>query len=183
MPNVFMVGITEAQKDGVRTLLRAHDGVLGAPEIIPYVSVRLVTVNGTPVERLVSRGWSRRFLQTRSASWSESKPDYTDVVQGAWWTGASAQVSVAEEAAKILSIQPGAHLEFTAFGRSFSADVACMHRSEAIRIGSASEFIFGPPTLGGPPPTYHWRAPVRPSHLPARPGAILQKMPTVGECT
>ncbi len=136
MPNVFMVGITEAQKDGVRTLLRAHDGVLGAPEIIPYVSVRLVSVNGTPVEKLVSRGWSRRFLQTRSASWSASKPDYTDVVQGAWWTGGPAQVSVAEEAAKILSIQPGARLEFTAFGRSFSAGVACIHRSEAIRIGS-----------------------------------------------
>src|SRR5260370_6444317 len=99
MPNVFMVGITEAQKDGVRTLLRAHDGVLGAPEIIPYVSVRLVTVNGTPVERLVSPGWARRFLLTRSASSSESKPDYTDVVQRPWVSVATSQVSVASGAA------------------------------------------------------------------------------------
>jgi len=124
MPNVFMVGITEAQKDAVRTLLHAQAGVQGEPEIIPYVALKLVTVNGTPIEKLVSRGWSRRFLQTRSASWSASKPEYTDLVQGAWWTGAQGQVSVAEEAAKILSVQPGSQMQFTAFGRNFDAEVA-----------------------------------------------------------
>src|SRR5262249_18718815 len=120
MPNVFMVGITEAQKDGVRTLLRAQPGVQGEPEIVPYVAVRLGGVNGTPVGQVVSGGWSRRFLQPRSASWSAAKPDYTDVVQGAWWPeGRRSQVSLAEEAAKILGAQPGSRMEFTAFGRNF----------------------------------------------------------------
>src|SRR5439155_4857016 len=82
MPNVFLLGITEAQKDSVRTLLAKQPGVQGAPEIVPYVAAKLVTVNGTPIERMVFHGWSRRFLQTRSASWSAAKPEYTDVVQG-----------------------------------------------------------------------------------------------------
>ena len=149
MPNVFMVGITEAQKDAVRTLLATQPGVEGAAEIVPYVAVRLVTVNGTPIGSMVSPRVVKRFLQTRSASWSASKPDYTDVVQGAWWTGGRhAQVSVAEEAAKILNVQPGSRMQFTAFGRNFDAEVACVHRSEAIRIGSASEFIFDPGYAG-----------------------------------
>src|SRR6185369_7852112 len=136
MPNVLMRGITDAQKDPVSALLRAQAGVIGAPEIVPYVAVCFVTVDGAPIERVVSRGWSRRFLQTRSASWAAAKPDYTDIVHGAWWTTAHSQVSVAEEAAKILNAQPGSRLEFTAFGRNFGADVASIHRSEAIRIGS-----------------------------------------------
>src|SRR5205823_9958514 len=123
MPNVFMLGITEAQKDAVRMLLRAQPGVEGSPEIVPYVSVRLATVNGTPIEKMVFHGWSRRFLQTRSASWSATKPDYTELAQGAWWTGQTAQVSVAEEAAKILNVQPGSRIQFTAFGRSIDTTV------------------------------------------------------------
>jgi putative ABC transport system permease protein len=179
MPNVFMLGITDAQKDPVSALLRAQAGVIGAPEIVPYVAVRLVTVNGTPIERVVSRGWSRRFLQTRSASWAAAKPDYTDVLRGAWWTTAHSQVSVAEEAAKILNVQPGSHIEFTAFGRNFAAEVASIHRSEAIRIGSASEFIFDPATLAGLPTTYYGGVRVKPASVPALQRAIYEKFPTV----
>src|SRR5262249_55989267 len=95
MPNVFLLDITEAQKDPALALLRAQPGVEGAPEIVPHVAVRLVTVNGTPIEKMVFQGWSRRFLQTRSASWSASKPNYTEIVQGAWLNGRGSQVSVA----------------------------------------------------------------------------------------
>jgi putative ABC transport system permease protein len=179
MPNVFMVGITEAQKDGVRSLLRAQNGVEGAPEIVPYVAVRLVTVNGTPVEKMVFHGWSRRFLQTRTASWSASKPEYTELTQGAWWKGQTAQVSVAEEAAKILGVQPGSRMQFTAFGRNFDAGVACVHRTEAIRIGAASEFIFDPATLAGLPTTYYGGVRVKPAAVPALQRAVYEKFPTV----
>src|SRR3989442_2260136 len=126
MPNVFLLGITEAQKDGVRALLRGQAGVEGAPEIVPYVSVRIVSVNGTPIEEMVFQGWSRRFRQTRSASWSASKPEHTDVVHGAWLAGQTSQVCVAEEAAKILKVQPGSRMAFSAFGRSIDAEVACV---------------------------------------------------------
>ncbi len=102
MPNVFLVGITEAQKESVREMLRAQPGVEGAPEIVPNVAVRLVSVDGTPVEQLALQGWGRRFLQTRPASFAASRPEHTEVLQGAWWTGQSAQVAVSEEAAKNL---------------------------------------------------------------------------------
>src|SRR5262249_26783868 len=117
MPNVFLIGITEAQKEPARAMLSAQPGVEGPAEIVPNVSVRVVSVNGTPVEQLPLEGWGRRFRQTRSASWSATKPEHTDILQGAWWTGESSQVSVAEEAARILSVHPGSRMTFAAFGR------------------------------------------------------------------
>src|SRR5262249_16647563 len=138
MPNVFLIGITEAQKEPVRAMLRAQPGVEGEPEIAPNVSVRLVAVDGGAVEKMNLQGWRRGFLETRSASFSAVKPEHTDILQGAWWRGQTGQVSVAEEAAKILNIRIGAQLQFTSFGRSFSARVAAIHRTEAIRVGAAN---------------------------------------------
>lgn len=180
MPNIFLLGITESQQNAVRELLRAQPGIEGGLEIVPYVSVRLVTVNGTPIENMVFHGWSRRFLQTRSATWSASKPEYTELVQGAWWDGRRApKVSVAEEAAKILNVKPGSRIVFTAFGRNIDAEVACVHRTEAIRVGAASEFIFDPATLAGLPTIYYGGVRVKPAAVPALQRAAYEKFPTV----
>jgi putative ABC transport system permease protein len=181
MPNVFLLGITGPQREAVNALLRAHAGAESEPEIVPYVAVRLVSINGTPIERLALHGWSRRFLQTRSASWSDARPDHTAVLQGAWWKSGAAgsHVAVAEEAARILNIQPGSRIRFTAFGRTFESRVAAVHRSEAIRIGSASEFIFDPATLAGLPATYYGGVRVKPASVPALQRAVYEKFPTV----
>jgi putative ABC transport system permease protein len=166
-------------------MLRSQPGVEGPPEIVPNVSVRLVAVNGTPVESLAFHGWGRRFLQTRSASFSAFKPDHTEIVQGAWWncgTGILAcvnQVSVAEEAAKILSVQPGSRLQFSAFGRNMDVQVACLHRTEAIRVGANNEFIFDPATLAGLPAIYYGGVRVKPAAVSALQRVAYEKFPTV----
>ena len=180
MPNVFLIGITEAQKEPLRQMLRSQPGVEGTPEIVPNVSVRLVSVNGTPVENLGFHGWGRRFLQTRSASWSASKPEHTEIVQGTWCgTGIPACVSVAEEAAKILNVQPGSRLQFSAFGRSMDVQVTSIHRTEAIRVGANNEFIFDPATLAGLPAIFYGGVRVKPSAVPALQRVAYAKFPTV----
>jgi len=103
---------------------------------------------------------------------SASKPEYTDVVQGAWWTGAQAQVSVAEEASKILSVQPGFPHGFPRSPK-FRRRCSVYSSAEAIRIGSASEFIFAPPRW----PAAHdvlWRRPGEASTVPALQRAIYE---------
>jgi putative ABC transport system permease protein len=179
MPNVFLIGITEAQKEPLRQMLRSQPGVEGTPEIVPNVSVRLVSVNGTPVENLGFHGWGKRFLQTRSASWSASKPEHTEILQGAWWTGQQSQVSVAEEAAKILGVQLGSRLQFSAFGRNMDVQVAAVHRTEAIRVGANNEFIFDPVTLAGLPAIFYGGVRVKPAAVPALQRVAYAKFPTV----
>ena len=180
MPNVFLIGITEAQKEPVREMLRLQPGVEGTPEIVPNVSVRLVSVNGTPVEYLRFQGWGRRFLQTRPASFSAAIPEHTEILQGTWCiTGSRACLSVAEEAAKILGVQPGSRLQFSAFGRTMDVQVASIHRTEAIRVGANNEFIFDPATLAGLPAIFYGGVRVKPSDVSALQRVAYQKFPTV----
>ena len=132
MPNVFLVGITADQRDAVQTLIAAQPGVERAPEIVSSVQVKIVSVDGAPIDILPREGASRRYLQTRSATWSDAKPEHTDILSGAWWTaGQTARVSVAEEAARNLNVRPGSHMQFTSFGRTIDAEVAAVHRTGA----------------------------------------------------
>jgi len=160
-------------------MLRTQPGVEGTPEIVPNVSVRLAAVNGTAVENLGFHGWGRRFLQTRSVSWSASIPAHTELIQGAWWQDQPSQVSVAEEAAKILRVQPGSHLQFSAFGRSMDVRVASIHRTESFRVGANNEFIFDPATLAGLPAIYYGGVRVQPAAVAALQRAAYEKFPTV----
>jgi putative ABC transport system permease protein len=91
----------------------------------------------------------------------------------------SACVSVAEEAAKILDVQPGSHLQFSAFGRNMAVRVSSIHRTEAIRVGANNEFIFDPATLAGLPAIFYGGVRVKPGAVSALQRAAYDKFPTV----
>lgn len=183
MPNVFLIGITGEQKEAVRAMLRSQPGVEGAPEIVPNVAVHLEAVEGTPVRQLALEGWGRRFLQTRPASFSPVQPEHTEILQGAWWSGrpegGAHRVSVSEEAAKILNVRPGSQLRFSAFGRTIDAEVTAVHRTEAIRVGAANEFIFDPETLAGLPASYYGGVRVKARQVAALQREAYRSFPTV----
>src|SRR5207245_3590078 len=65
------------------------------------------------------------------------------------------------------------------FGRNIEAQVASIHRTEAIRLGSGSEFIFDPGSLAGLPTTYYGGVRVTPAAVPALQRAAYEKFPTV----
>src|SRR5207302_998495 len=118
--------------------------------------------------------------QTRSATSSDSKPDHTDIVRGAWWKpGDTARVSVAKEAAKILNVQPGSRMVFTSFGRTIDAEVASIHRTEAIRPGASNEFIFDRASLDRLPTLYFGGVRVKPKSVAALQRVVYDKYPTV----
>src|SRR5579863_273664 len=45
-PNVFLVGVTQAQVEPLKELLAHQSGVIGKPEFVPRVATRLTAVNG-----------------------------------------------------------------------------------------------------------------------------------------
>lgn len=183
MPNVFLVNITPRERDGLLELLKRQPGVESPPEIVASVPARLEAINGVRIEQLPIRRFGRRFLRTRSVTWAASPPPHTEIVSGAWWRpepGASpAQVSVAEDAAGILGVKPGARLEFTSAGRNIPATVASIHRTESVRPGSGIEFIFTPGALEGLPAIYFGGMRVRAKDVPALQRAAYRRYPTV----
>jgi putative ABC transport system permease protein len=181
MPNVFLVNITDRDRAGLLDLLRRQAGVESPPEVVAAVPARLRTVNRVPVEKL-GDGTVRRYRRTRSVTWSAEKPAYTEVITGAWWRQGKQEqplVSVAEDAARLLGVSPGAELQFESSGKMIAARVAAIHRTESVRPGSNIEFIFTPGVLEGLPAIYFGGMRVRARDVAALQRAAYRRYPTV----
>jgi putative ABC transport system permease protein len=182
MPNVFVINITDRERAGLLQLLAQQRGIERPLEVVAAVPARLASVDGIPVEKLPIQRRGRRFLRTRSITWAEGKPAYTEVLKGEWWKPGQVrgpQVSVAEEAAGILQIGPGSVISFTSSGRTITAQVASVHRTESVRPGASIEFIFTPGALEGLPAIYYGGMRVRAADVPALQRAAYQRYPTV----
>ncbi len=181
MPNVFFIDITPEMKDGVVKLVSEQPGVQGRMDVMPAVAARLTEVNGVPVNQMDLKGWGRRFLQTRSVTFARKQPEGFEIYSGAWWKEGepAAYVGVAEDAAKILNIAPGAILDFEATGKPFRAQVIALYRTEGFRMGAMSEFTFTPQILEGLPAIYYAGARVEASKVSRLQRAAYEKYPTV----
>ncbi len=181
MPNVFFINITDRERDGLVEILRTQQGVQDTRPPVPLVSGRLESINGTPLERRLLKGWGRRFQGNRYVTWSEDLPRHSELIEGAWWKGrpAAVEISVDEEAAHVLRLHPGDRLEWQMPGRRVAARVAAIHRAEVTRFGSSVEFIFSPGALDGMPAVYFATARVRPGNVAALQKTVFDRYPTV----
>ncbi len=181
MPNVFLVGVTDAQAGPLKELIAKQAGVLSAPVLGPAVAVRLVSIDGVPVTDHQVDGVKRRYTNTRSVTWEVEQPSDVSVLQGAWWTKGEKEpvVSVEEDAAKTLEIQPGAMLEVVASGKTIRARVVAIHRVDAMRSTPSAEFVFNPEALAGLPVVYYGGVRMQPSSVGALQRVVFAKYPTI----
>ena len=181
MPNVFLVGVTEAQVNPLKALIQAQAGVLGAPELGPSVAARIVSIDGSPIANRIVRGVGRRFANTRSVTWEAVQPQDVRIVEGAWWSKDAKDpvVSVEDEAAKTLQIQPGSWLEMDSSGRTIRARVVAVHEIQAMRATPSAEFVFNPAALAGLPVVFYGGVRMQPSAVGALQRAIFEKYPTI----
>ena len=181
MPNVFLLDMTPRNRDAVMNLLAHQQGVEGKPETVGTVAARLSAVNGSPLVRANLKGVARRYASTVSVTTAELLPPFTKVLEGAWWKGtpAAAQVSVSEEAAKVMGLKPGMPVVWSTASRDIPVTVAAIHKTEAIRLNARIEFFFSPGALEGLPVIYYGSMRVRPPAVPALQRAIYEKFPTV----
>ena len=181
MPNVFLLDMTPRNREGVVALLAKQQGVEGKPDLVGTVSARLSAVNGSPLIRSNLKGIARRYAQTVSVTTAETLPPFTKVVEGAWWKAkpATAQVSVSEEAAKVLHLKPGMAVVWSTPSHDIPATIAAIHKTEAIRMNARIEFFFSPGALEGLPVIYYASLRVRPPAVPQLQRAIYDQFPTV----
>ena len=84
-----------------------------------------------------------------------------------------------EEAARILTLKPGSVIDWNIWNRNIRTRVACIERSESVRMTSRFEFIFNPGQLDGLPAVYYGSARVRPADVAALQRTVYQRFPTV----
>ncbi len=183
MPNVFLLDIPSGQRQTLADLLHHQKGIESRPEVMSSVAVRLSSVDGVPVEKLGLKQWGRRFLRTRSVTSVPERPPEAQVISGAWWDGKhpppEPEVCASEEAARILHLKAGMKLECTAWGRTLRTRLACIQRTDSVRMFARFEFIFSAGSLDGFPAIYYGSVRVRPRDVPALQRAIYEKLPTI----
>ncbi|HEY7335136.1 MAG TPA: FtsX-like permease family protein [Bryobacteraceae bacterium] len=181
MPNVFLIGVTEPQVDPLKALIAKQQGVLAAPELAPSVAARLVSIDGEPIADRNLRGIGRRFANTRSVTWEDAQPSDIHVIQGAWWAKGTKDpvVSVDDEAAKTLQIEPGAWLELSASGKTIRARVSAIHEIQAMRATPSPEFVFNRQALSGLPVVFYGGVRMQGSSVGALQRAVFEKYPTI----
>lgn len=183
MPNVFLLDMTPGNRDRVMNLVAAQKGVEGKPESIGTVSAKITAIDGVPVVREKLKGMERRYASSVAVTDSAAVPAYTKILSGHWWDAnhapAQPEVSVSEDAAKLMHLAPGMRLNWSTPSRAFIAKVAAVHRTESIRLTARIEFIFSPGALTGLPVIYYGTIRVKPQLVPELQKALYSQFPTV----
>lgn len=176
-PNVYLVGVTQAQVGPLKDLIAHQNGVLASAVFVPRVSARITSVNG---EQITGR---RRGALT--VMWETDHPQNLQVVDGAWWKrdalqpNAAPVVSVNFETAKRLGVKPGDWIEMESSDRTIRARVVALHEWDEKRFMPTSAFVFNPPALAGLPVAFDGGVRIEKSQVPAFQRAAFAKFPTV----
>ena len=182
MPNVYMINITDREREGLWELLDGHDAVIDAPPASAAVSALIHTVNGVPIEEMERVPGQRRYLRSQfQLTWADAEPAATEILEGEWWAPGTAEplVSVEENAAGVLDLEPGDAMEWTIGGRVVGARVANVRRTDGQRAGANNQFILTPGTLDDFPGIYYGALRVEPDRVGALQRDVFERYPSV----
>ncbi len=180
MPNVFLVNVTGAERDGLAGFLEAYPGVEDV-ELTPSIAARLATVDGSPLADLELGERARRYGQTRGISWLDQRPEEIEVLRGSWWSGDGQEslAAVREDVAEDLGVDVGSRLEWLVGRRKVGAQVAAVFRAESIRPNSSNNFVLNKAALEDAPAVYYGGVRVAPERAVELQRDAFERFPTV----
>lgn len=181
-PNLFLINITDRERDGILRLLQNEPGIMDRQPLSPSISAQLMTIDGVPLEHIPLEEGARRFLNAQFVlTWSREIPPATEILEGSWWKPEPPQpmVSVQEFAAHALGLKVGSVLEWNAIGGTIRARVANIRRTDAVRVGANNQFILSPGTLDSFSVVYYGAMRVKPEAIGAIQAKIFREFPTV----
>ncbi|APC18272.1 ABC transporter permease [Pseudomonas frederiksbergensis] len=157
-PNYFALNILPADKQAFTDHL-IELSAQSAP-LYPVVPGRLISINGKPVQGIVSKDTEgdRAIQRDLSLTWAAELPAGNSITAGSWWsaqpTGEVPGVSVEGKVAESLKLKLGDHLIFTVGGVNREAQVTSLRKINWDNFQPNFFMIFQPGTLKDLPATY-----------------------------
>ena len=154
-PNYFALNIFPEQQQSFQQDLQQQQ--ISGAQLYPVVRGRLVAINNTPVQQIVSKDSQGENATHRelSLTWSQELPADNKVIAGSWWKDTQAgQVSVEQKLAKSLKIKLGDQLTFTVGSQQFTASVSSIRELQWDTMKPNFYMIFSPGTLETFPSTF-----------------------------
>jgi len=153
-PNHFALNIFPDQQQNFQQDLQQQQ--ISGSRFYPVVRGRLVAINNTPVQQIVSKDSQGESATHRelSLTWAKELPEDNKITAGSWWEDAQpGQVSVEQKLAKSLKIKLGDQLTFTVGSEQFTATVASIRELHWDTMKPNFYMIFSPGTLDAFPST------------------------------
>jgi putative ABC transport system permease protein len=157
LPSLFFVDIQKSQIDELRDLITQRLGE--QPETIPTVRARIAYVNGQPFDYQQREVRQQQGVIGRefAITYREKLDENESIVSGSWWqpkTDGVPEVSVEEDLAKTLKVEPGDSITFDISGRKITARVANIRSIDLRNTRTAFIFVFRPGTLETAPQVF-----------------------------
>jgi putative ABC transport system permease protein len=174
LPSLIFVDIQKSQIDELSHMV--DDRVGESAEVVPTVRARIAYVNGEPIDyqqrevRQQQGQIGREFAITYRPALDENET----LASGSWWhtTDPTPEVSVEEDMAKRIKVEPGDSITFDISGRKITARVANIRSIDLRNTRTAFVFVFKPGTLEIAPQSY---AATVVRHVPATDRQRLQR--------
>ncbi len=154
-PNHFVLNIFPEQQAAFKQELDQQH--INGSRFYPVVKGRLVEINHTPVQQIVSKDSQGENATHRelSLTWTQELPEENKIVAGNWWNNhQSGMVSVEQKLAESLKIKPGDLLTFTVGSQQINAIVASIRELRWNTMKPNFYMIFSPGTLDAYPSTF-----------------------------
>ncbi len=154
-PNHFALNIFPDQQAAFKQELQQQH--INGSQFFPVVKGRLVEINNTPVQQIVSKDTQGDNATHRelSLTWTKELPEENKLVAGNWWTTQQAGlVSVEQKLADSLKIKLGDNLLFTVGSQQIKATVTSIRALRWDTMKPNFYMIFSPGTLDAYPSTF-----------------------------
>jgi len=179
-PNLFLIDMSTDELPGVRAELKKQPGVLGDLEAIPIISARLQSIDGTPVDRLRTKNYPQRMLQTATLSWADRAPAGTKIVEGKWWEGqGGSDLAIIDFVAKRLKLKVGSQITFVAGEKEIPVKVVAIYKVTGENAFARSSYILPKALLVDQPTVWYGDIHARPGAIPEIERALFATYPTV----
>ncbi len=149
-PNHFALNIFPNQLEDFKADLKQENIQLS--QLYPIVKGRLVEINETPVQKIVSKDTQgqRAIHRDLSLTFSKTLPNDNQLIAGKWWKEDNPKkglVSIEKKLAKSLNVTLGDELTFTVGSQQFHARVSSIREVQWETMKPNFYMIFSPATL------------------------------------
>jgi len=154
-PNHFALNIFPDQQTVFKQELEQQN--IKGNQFFPVIRGRLVTINNTPVQQIVTKDSQGENAINRelSLTWSKELPEENKIVSGNWWLDQQAgSVSVEQQLANSLTIKLGDRLTFTVGNQQIKATVTSIRELRWDSMKPNFYMVFSPGTLDAYPSTF-----------------------------
>ncbi len=155
-PSLFFLDVPSREADAFSRFLgeAAPDAKI---ERVPMMRGRITAIDGRSAEQIRASDDAAWVLEgDRGITYSDTLPEGSTLVEGAWWSGEEGKaplVSFDAELGRALGLKIGSSVTVNLLGRSVTAKVANLRKVEWRSLGINFVMVFSPGTFAGAPHT------------------------------